>query len=87
MRVTNRHTYTSNKSRLGSESFTGWLGNESNILVPPPPLSAKSSNEFYYSSYGSPIGVLKLEAQTNKVSFIGPCHLPVILGQKGKSNH
>ena len=58
MCVTNRHTYTTNKSRLGSESFTGWLGCESNILVPPSPLSAKSSNEFDYSTYGSPIGVL-----------------------------
>ena len=38
----------------------------------------------------TPFSVLttqKLHSQTDKISFIGPCHLPKIFGQNDKSNH
>ena len=34
-----------------------------------------------------PPHLLKLHSETNKIPFVGPCRLPKILGQKGKSNH
>ena len=47
-------------------------------LVPPPGIRQCSP----------PISVLTTSsAQPDKISFLGPCHLPRILRQKSKSNH
>ena len=65
---------------------------KSNVLHPPPPLTAKSSNKFDRSTYGVECShhllvheLLKLHYQIDKISFVGPTHLLKTWSKKAKA--
>ena len=52
-------------------------------MAPPPRENPGSATAHHLLMYYLP----KLHSQTSKISFVIPCHLPQILGQKGKGDH
>ena len=78
------------KISLGG-SHEGNKQRKEDVLVSPPPLSVKCANklqqvdlECLHHFWVSP--PLNLHSWNDKVPFLGPHHLPKILGQKGKRN-